>query len=303
MKIGLSGRTMGRQRIAEHAQQAEADGFAALWFPGGAGGDALGAIVHSGVATDRIRLGTAVLATYPQHPVLLAARAAAVVDALGPDRLVLGIGPSHRPLVEDMYGLSYTHPAQHTAEFLSVLQAQLSGEPVALDGEVLRVHVPKVPAASAPVPVVLGALGPRMLELAGGNADGTVLWMANATAIREHVAPRVRAAAERAGRPAPTIVAGLPVVVHDDVAEAREIAARQFAVYGSLPNYQRILARGGVAGPADAVVAGDEQSVTDQLAALIEAGATEIWADVFAVGGDKAASRERTAALLRTLVG
>jgi alkanesulfonate monooxygenase SsuD/methylene tetrahydromethanopterin reductase-like flavin-dependent oxidoreductase (luciferase family) len=134
--------------------------------------------------------------------------------------------------------------------------------------------------------------------VAGQHAAGTILWMANATAVADHVAPRICRAAADAGRAAPRIVAGLPVAVHDDVAEARAVAAEQFTVYGTLPNYQRILAHGGVSGPAEAAIVGDEASVTAQITALFEAGATDLWAAPFPVGPDPSASRARTRALL-----
>jgi alkanesulfonate monooxygenase SsuD/methylene tetrahydromethanopterin reductase-like flavin-dependent oxidoreductase (luciferase family) len=153
-----------------------------------------------------------------------------------------------------------------------------------------------------PVPLLIAALGPRLLRIAGERADGTILWMANARAIDEHVAPRIHEAASAAGRPSPRIVAGLPIAVVDDVDEARAAAAEQFVQYGVLPNYQRILERGGVRSPAEAVIVGDEVSVTTQLEGLISAGATEVWAAPFPVGEDRAASRRRTMDLLRSLV-
>jgi alkanesulfonate monooxygenase SsuD/methylene tetrahydromethanopterin reductase-like flavin-dependent oxidoreductase (luciferase family) len=125
--------------------------------------------------------------------------------------------------------------------------------------------------------------------------------MANATAIDSHVAPRIRKAAEDAGQPSPRIVAGLPIAVHDDAAEARSTAAAQFVIYGQLPNYQRILEYGGVTSPANAAIVGDEASVTAQIKALFEAGATDLWAAPFPVGDDKSASRARTRALLKEL--
>jgi alkanesulfonate monooxygenase SsuD/methylene tetrahydromethanopterin reductase-like flavin-dependent oxidoreductase (luciferase family) len=153
----------------------------------------------------------------------------------------------------------------------------------------------------AEIPVLVAALGPRLLRVAGQHAAGTITWMANATAIAQHVAPRIGKAAADAGRRAPRIVVGLPVAVHDDVAEARSRATEQFALYGTLPNYQRILERGGVAGPADAAIVGDERSVTAQIEALFEAGATDLWAAPYPVGDDRAASRERTRTLLKDL--
>jgi F420-dependent oxidoreductase-like protein len=148
-----------------------------------------------------------------------------------------------------------------------------------VDGEDFRVHL----AAAAtppetPVSVLVAALAPRLLRAAGELADGTILWMGNARAIEDHVAPRIRTAAEAAGRPEPRIVAGLPVAVHDDVDEARVTAARQFAIYGQLPNYQRILEHGGADGPEDAAIVGDEAAVTAGIEALFAAGATDVWA-------------------------
>ena len=149
--------------------------------------------------------------------------------------------------------------------------------------------------------MLVAALGPRLLRVAGQHAAGTILWMGNARAIETHVAPRLSAAAEAAGRPAPRIVAGLPVAVHDDVAEARPSPAQQFAMYGTLPNYQRILAHGDAPGPADAAIVGDEASVGAQIEALFAAGATDVWAAPFPVGDDRKASTARTRALLKEL--
>jgi alkanesulfonate monooxygenase SsuD/methylene tetrahydromethanopterin reductase-like flavin-dependent oxidoreductase (luciferase family) len=166
-------------------------------------------------------------------------------------------------------------------------------------GEELTVNAGPVPLADgAEIPVLVSALGPRLLRVAGEHAAGTILWMANARAVEEHVAPRLRKAAADAGRPQPRIVVGLPVAVHDDVGEARSVAAQQFAGYGTLPNYQRILERGGAVGPADAAVVGDEASVAAQIEALFAAGATDVWAAPFPVGDDRSTSRARTRALL-----
>jgi alkanesulfonate monooxygenase SsuD/methylene tetrahydromethanopterin reductase-like flavin-dependent oxidoreductase (luciferase family) len=145
-------------------------------------------------------------------------------------------------------------------------------------------------------------LGPRLLRVAGELADGTVLWMAPPRAIESHIAPQVHAAASAAHRPAPRIIAGLPVAVHDDQAEARSAAAASSAMYAGMANYQRILDIGGATSPADAAIVGDERSVRAQLQGLLDAGATDIWAAVFPVGDDKARSRGRTIELLKELV-
>jgi alkanesulfonate monooxygenase SsuD/methylene tetrahydromethanopterin reductase-like flavin-dependent oxidoreductase (luciferase family) len=153
-----------------------------------------------------------------------------------------------------------------------------------------------------PVPVLVSALGPRLLRVAGEAADGTVLWMAPPVAIENHIVPKVHAAAAAAGRPAPRIVAGLPVAVHDDEAKARAAAAAHSSAYASMPNYQRILELGDAPTPADAAIVGDETAVRRQLQSLLDAGATDIWAAVFPVGEDSAGSRRRTMDLLKDLV-
>jgi alkanesulfonate monooxygenase SsuD/methylene tetrahydromethanopterin reductase-like flavin-dependent oxidoreductase (luciferase family) len=277
VKIGLSAGAQSAERAIEQAEEAEKAGFHSLWYPGAVSGDPLVQMALAGRATSRIELGTSILQTYPCHPTLQATRIRSVAAAVG-RTVTLGIGPSHRPAIERL-GLSYDAVGHDTEEYVRTLAPLLGGE----------------------IPLLLAALGPRLLRVAGEYADGTILWMANAAAIESHVVPRISRAAERAGRPAPRIVAGLPVAVHDDVEEARAAAAEQWGMYGTLPNYQHILARGGIGSPAEAVIVGDEASVTGQITALFEAGATDVWAAPFPVGADRSASRARTRALLAQL--
>lgn len=302
MKLGLGAGAPTIDRIIEQAEAAEAAGFTTLWFPSAVLGDPLAAIAVAGRATSSIELGTAVLVTYAAHPLLTAARSASTAAAMGREGLVLGMGPSHDMAIERMYGLSYAHVGRHTEEYTRIVVSALRGEAVRIDGDDFRVQVASPVAAPFPVPVLLGALAPRMLRVAGEVADGTITWMANREALESHVVPRIRAAAEAAGRRTPRVVAGLPVAVHDDVDEAWEAAARQYGFYGELPNYARILAHGGLERSADACIVGDEDAVADQLRALVAAGATDVWAAVFPVGDDRQASRARTRALLEQLV-
>jgi F420-dependent oxidoreductase-like protein len=303
MRIGLPGFATTIDQVIGQAERAEAEGFKALWYPSAVLGDPLIAMGLAGRATTTIELGTAVLQTYTCHPVLMASRAAAVMAAIGePGRFTLGVGPSHQPVIEGMFGLSFATPGRHTDEYVQVLTALLRGEQVSFAGEEFQVNVgPPVVLDGAEVPVLVSALGPRLLRVAGQYAAGTITWMANARAIEEHVAPRIQKAASDAGRSEPRIVVGLPVAVHDDVGDARAAAAEQFVIYGQLPNYQRILERGGVSSPADAAIVGDEAAVTSQIEALFEAGATDVWAAPFPVGDDRSASRARTRALLTEL--
>ena len=301
MRIGLNGGGRSVERMEEQAQRAEAEGFAALWYPSAVARDPITAMAIAGRATSSIELGTAVLQTYTSHPVLQANRIGAAAAAMGRPGLTLGLGPSHRPVIESMYGLDYDTAGRHTEEYVTMVAALLRGEAVNLEGDELTLRGIQTEPLPYPVPVLVAALGPRLLRVAGAVADGTILWMANARAVEDHVAPRITKAAADAGRPAPRIVAGLPVAVHDDVDAAREVAARQFVTYGQLPNYQRILAHGEVGGPAEAAIVGDEASVAAQLQGLIDAGATDVWAAIFPVGDDTAGSRRRTRALLQEL--
>ena len=298
MRIGITGGGATADRIVQQAVDAERDGFSSVWYASAVAGDPLVAIALAGRATTTIELGTAVLQTYPTHPLTMANRAASVAAAIGRPGFALGVGPSHAPVIEGIYGLSYARPGQHSEEYTRILVAALQGE-VDFSGEFLEAHsAGRVARPDHPITVLLGALAPRMLRVAGEFADGTVTWMANARALERQVVPRLRAAA--AGRADPRVVVGLPVVVHDDIAEGRSVAAQQFAMYGTLPNYRRILDVGGVDGPADAAIVGDEASVSAQLQELIDAGATDIWTAPFPVG-DRHQSRVRTLALLASL--
>jgi F420-dependent oxidoreductase-like protein len=293
MRIGLSGGAATVDRMIAQAVEAENDGFSSLWYASAIGGDPLIAMALAGRATSSIELGTSVLQTYPCHPLLQANRTAAAVAAMGRSGFTLGIGPSHAPVIESVFGMSYTHPGRHTEEYTQILGAALRGEDVNFDGEDLHAHAAgRSVKPEFPVTLLVSALAPRLLRVAGEFADGTILWMANARAVETHVAPRL---------PGKRIVAGLPVAVHDNVDEAREAAGEQFAGYGLLPNYRRILDIGGADGPADAAIVGDEDTVAKQLQGLIDAGSTDVWAAIFPVGADRSASRARTRALLAEL--
>jgi F420-dependent oxidoreductase-like protein len=302
MRIGLSGGAASAERMVEQAKRAEDAGYSALWYPSAIGIDPLAAMAMAGAATERIELGTSILPSYSCHPTLMANRALATSMAMDRPGFTLGIGPSHQPVVEGMLGLPYDRPGTHTEEYVQVLAPLLRGEAVSFSGDEYRVNSPGRGEPPHRVPLLIAALGPRLLRIAGEHADGTILWMGNARAIETHVSPRLRAAVEAAGRPEPRIVAGLPIAVHDDVDEARQVAGQMFANYGMLPNYQRLLAHGGVSGPADAAIVGDEAAVTAAIQGLFDAGATDFWAAPFPVGDDRSGSRSRTRALLDSLV-
>src|SRR3954469_12723170 len=223
MRIGLTGGAASVDKVVAQAERAEADGFTSIWYASVVTGDPLVAIAIAGRQTARIELGTAVLQTYPCHPLLQANRAASVADAMARPGFTLGIGPSHQPIIEGVYGYRYDHPGRSTEEYVRILVAVLAGETVDVDGEDWTAHTAARAVASPHrVPVLVSALGPRLLRLAGSVAEGAVLWMAPARAIESHIVPILSAAAAEYGRPTPRVVAGLPVAVHDDPAEARD---------------------------------------------------------------------------------
>jgi F420-dependent oxidoreductase-like protein len=206
--------------------------------------------------------------------VALAQQALTAAAATG-GRFTLGIGLSHKIVIEDMFGLDYSKPARHMREYLEVLGPLLRGEPVDYRGEEYRVKTSlSVPGASR-VPLLVAALGPVMLGIAGRLADGTITWMTGPRTLADHIAPVIGKAARAAGRPAPRIVAGLPIALCRDVASAREKMAKAFEIYGMLPSYRAMLDREGVAGPGDVGLVGDEAALRAQVARLRDAGVTD----------------------------
>ncbi len=304
MRIGIQSFSAGptlKQQL-QLAADADRDGFDSYWFAQGFGHDALTMAALAGQNTSRIELGTAVAVTYSRHPFAMALQAQTVHTAAD-GRFTLGIGPSHKPMIEAMWGLQYEQVALHVREYLSVLRPLLDKGSVAFSGSKFRATGARQIPDARPCSVLISALAPMMLRVAGELADGTTTWMTGPKTIETHVVPRINAAAEAAGRPSPRVCVGLPIAVTDDVAAARERAAKIFQMYGHLPNYRRMLDREGVAGPEDVAIVGNEAEVERQLRELAATGCTDLVAAVFPVGEDKAASLARTWSLLKGLVG
>jgi F420-dependent oxidoreductase-like protein len=281
MRIGLGSGGGTIAEAVEATKQAEADGFASVWFSNIFGLDAMTVCAVAGAATSRIELGTFVVPTFPRHPTAMAQQASSTNDAAG-GRFALGIGLSHQIVIEMMFGLSYDRPARHMEEYLSVVMPLLHEGKVAFAGEVYKVSG-NLERNGAPNPpsVVVAALGPKMLEITGRLADGTATWTTGVKTLGDHIVPTISAAAEKAGRPAPRIIAGLPVCVTEDPDAARELAAKQFAVYGTLPAYRAMLDREGAATPGDIALVGDEAAVAKQIAELADAGVTDFGGSLY----------------------
>ncbi|MEU8383061.1 TIGR03564 family F420-dependent LLM class oxidoreductase [Streptosporangium sp. NPDC048865] len=268
-----------RERIARGAD----DGFSSVWMSQTFDLDALTALAVVGSQVPGIELGTAVVPTYPRHPAVLAQQALTANAAVG-GRLALGVGLSHQIVIEGMYGMSFERPARHMREYLSILLPLVRGENAAFEGETLTARLGLNTPGPKDMPVLVAALAPRMLRLAGEVADGTVLWMTGARTVTEHVAPAVTEAARAAGRPAPRIVCALPVCVTDDAEAARALAAERFEIYGQLPSYRAVLDKEGAEGPADVAIIGDEDEVSARIEALAKAGVTDFVAAEFSRG-------------------
>ena len=294
MNIGttIGGRSVD-DIVAATRAAAEA-GMHSVWSSQIFGLDALTALAIAGREVPGIALGTGVVPTYPRHPMMLAAQARTVQQASG-GRLHLGIGLSHQVVIEGMLGMSFDRPLRHMREYLSILVPLCEGEPSDFAGETLTGRV-TLDVPCDPVPVLVAALGEKMLRLAGATTAGTMTWMTGPRTIDEHIAPTINDAAADAGRPAPRVVVSLPVAVTDDPSAARATAAELFAIYGTLPSYRAMLDREGVEGVADVAIVGDESEVRDRITALLDGGATEFVAAPFENLG-------RTTALLAELAG
>ncbi|HEB91606.1 MAG TPA: TIGR03564 family F420-dependent LLM class oxidoreductase [Deltaproteobacteria bacterium] len=283
MRIGImAGATSGNENLdafVASARDFEARGFDTMWLANIFGLDAITTAAVIGRETDRIALGTAVVPSYPRHPVALAQQAV-TTQAACRGRFHLGIGLSHKIVIEDLLGLSYARRARHMREYLSVLAPLLRGEPAKFEGEEFRVDVSLTIPDVEPVPTLIAALGDHMLRIAGQKADGTILWMTGPETIESHVGPRLRAAAAEAGRPAPRIVAGLPIVLTDDVEATREAIDETLVIYGQLPSYRAMLDKEGAAGPADVSLVGNESELDAQIQRLIDVGVTDFCASI-----------------------
>ena len=297
MKIGINGSGMVQQAsveaIADHAATAAKQGFAHYWLaehPTG-GLDALTTLALVGQRVPDIELGTAIVPTFPRHPMALAGQALTVADAIG-ERLTVGIGLSHEPMMAQL-GIGFEKPIRHLREYLSILMPLLHEGATNFDGELLSCDAKLFQTPKHNVPVLVAALGPQALAVTGKWADGTTLAWVGPKTIREHIVPRLQEAAAEHQRPAPRVVATLPICVTEQSTTVRESIGKGLSLYGRLPSYQAMFEREGASGPADVAVVGSRTEVMDQVAALAEAGVTDFAPSEFCLNRDEwSATRE-----------
>ncbi len=302
MRIGLyvsAGAATSIDAIVARFERAETDGFHTAWVGQLFDHDALTLLAVAARATRQIELGSWVVPAPLRHPAVLAQQALTVQAASG-GRLVLGVGVSHHEVVTRRFGEPFEHPARHMREYLELLVPLLAGERVERAGERYRVSLQLGALGAKPPAVLLAALGPLMLRLAGAAADGAAIWLGSRRYLETFAVPRLREAARAAGRPAPRIACGFPTAVTHDLAAVRAGAEALLARSAKLPAYRRVLERGGLTRPSAAAIVGDEDAVARKLAGLAGIGVTDLTAVPFTVAGDPEAV-ERTQALLAEL--
>ena len=288
MRIGIVSGSVGNPNatlddVVGEIKQYESDGFAFVSLPNIFGLDAITTIAIAGRETSRIELTTGVVPTPPRHPHALAQQAMTAQAAAG-GRFTLGIGLSHKIVIENMFGLSYGKPAKQMREYLQVLMPLVEGKPAAFQGDLYQVNAGLTVAGAPALQVVVAALGPLMLKIAGELAHGTATWMTGLKTLGDHTVPTINDAASAAGRPAPRVMAAIPVVLTDDVATARDACDKAFAVYPTLPSYKAMLDREGAGQPADIAIIGDEATVRSGIARFRDAGVTDFAASPFPAG-------------------
>ena len=316
MRLGLM---VGSDKVRTRAERlsgliddgvsAERAGFDSFWFPQVPGYlDAMTALALLGQATERIELGTAVVPIQTRHPVILAQQALTTTAASG-GRFTLGLGLSHDWIINGQLGLPYERPVHLLRDYLDVVADTFAGPgQVDVENEHFTVHSPVDVADGTGPSILLAALGPTMLRIAGERADGTILWMADERAIAEHIVPKIRAAADAAGRPAPRVVAGVPVALcgPDEVAIARAQASEVLGHAHFSPNYVRLLDHGDAEDVGDTMAAGTEADVLARLRSYRDAGVTDLAVRVVPLGADEPSRREsrhRTEEFVASLTG
>ncbi len=296
MRIGLNASNLlaspDLDTMAAHAARAEADGFSSWWLAQTGAVDALLALAHVASAAPTLELGTAVIPTYPRHPSALASQAL-TAQAATAGRITLGIGLSHKPAVEDRWGMSFERPIRHFLDYLNVLEPLLAGEAVEYRGEMFTyITEPQARPTDTPPSLMVAALGEQMLKIAGKRTDGTILWMVGPATIESHIAPVMNEAAAAADRAAPRVLCSLPVAVTDDVEGSKAFANSVLEIYGQLPSYRAMLDREGAENVGDVCVFGSEEQVRDHLHRIAASGATDFTAVEF-VGDPDGAARTR----------
>jgi F420-dependent oxidoreductase-like protein len=284
---------------ADQIVRAEQAGIPAYWLTIGPQ-DPMITFAAAAVRTSSILLGTSIVPTFPRHPLALAMQAIALAQ-LAPGRFRLGVGPSHQPTMESMWGIPFEKPLGHLREYVSVLRAALTTGEVATEGPRFRVHTKIVNPPQ--VPIMISALREPSFRLAGQIADGAISWVSPAAYLKDVAIPAIAEGARKAGRPAPPLIAHCFVVASEDEQAVREIAQQRASNYPRLPFYSAMFQGAGYPEAKDGtlsdrmidaiVIHGNEEDIAGGLQTFVDAGAGEVIATVLPVGTDRQASIDR----------
>ena len=313
MRIGLQV-SADRGRYATKVEKLQADarwadqaGLDTIWTPQIPDEfDVMAAAVLLGAATSRLEVGTSVVPIQPRHPVVLAQQALSA-QAVCEGRFTLGIGVSHHWIIKDMMGLPYERQATTMRCYLDVLEPALRGPGlVEVENEFFTIHQPFDITDITPTPVMIAALGPVMLQLAGERADGTVLWLADERTIASHVVPTITKAAEGAGRTAPRVMAGVPVCLcrDDEIDAAIERTNRTLSEVVASPNYVRLMEHGEAESIGDVLICGGEAAMEKRMRRFSDAGVSDLNCRIVPLGEGREelkASAERTREFLASV--
>lgn len=292
MRIGINGSDKlvrpDLDQIIADVEASETEGFSSYWLAQTALIDATAVLGLAGARTSTIDLGTAVVPTWERHPRALAAQALTAQAASG-GRFTLGIGLSHRPVVEGMLRMEWKRPVRHMLDYLDVLQPLLTDGKVSHQGEVWSFMGSGGRPTHDPPRVMLAAMGEQMLRVAGRRTDGTILWCVGPVTIEQQILPVINDAADKAGRAAPSVICSLPVWVTDDLVPAKNFVATTFKDYAGLPSYRAMLDIEGVQGLESIALIGSEQQVADGLGRIAESGATDFTGVLMGANADELA--------------
>ncbi|MCV7101426.1 LLM class F420-dependent oxidoreductase [Mycobacterium palustre] len=263
--------------VIEQATRAHDLGVGQVWLPQRVNYDAISLAGLVGAAVPGLGVGTSVVPINPRHP-LIVASLAQTAQAASHGRFSLGIGLGARRIEHRTFGVDWSNTVERLRDHLTILRSVFDAGRVDFQGRELSAS-PAWPAGVAggtPVPVYVAAMGPKALRVTGELADGTLPYLAGPRTIGEFIAPAITEAAAGAGRPAPRIIAAVPVVLSGDADAARTRAAEQLSFYQTIPSYQKVIAREGVDSVTELAALGSEDAVAKQLRRYLDAGATDL---------------------------
>lgn len=312
-RIGVAAMGGDANTILARIQDLERRNIPTAWLTTGrAGLDGLTLFAAAAARTERIMLGTCIVPTWPRHPIVTVQQVQVLSD-LAPGRIRLGLGPSHKPTIEEMFGIDFEAPLTNLREYAHIVKTLLREGSVDFDGRHYHAHA-RIAEPVADVPVMASALRRGSYEFCGAETDGAISWVSPYTYLLDVALPAIKAGAQQAGRDVPPLIAHVPVCVHQDRDEVRDAARRQLRIYPQMPFYGRMFAEAGFPEAeqstawSDAmldavVVSGDEGEVSARLRELFDGGIGEVIADVILVGEDRQASWGRTVGLLAEVAG